>query len=155
MSMQAVGTYIKTLRERQGMTANELSVATGLNVTYIWRIESGDTEDPGLQRISKIVAAVKGRGDHIIKLLLHPQPSEAYIQELANEARLTSAERDAAASFLTTDQETRALLEAVHEKAADPALRNRIRGYVDSLNAGDVAPPSPAPRRTSRRQRGG
>ena len=152
--MQAVGAYIRTLRESQGMTTNELAFATGLNVTYIWRVESGNTKDPGLERISKIVEALKGRGDHIVSLLLCADPSDAYIAQLAKEAQLNDAERDAAASFLATDDETRALLEAVHEKAADPALRNRIRGYVDSLSAG-APEPSVTPRRTSRRRRDG
>lgn len=153
--MQAVGAYIKMLREQRGMTTNELAFATGLNVTYIWRVESGETEDPGLQRISKIVEAIKGRGDHIVALFLHPNPSDEYIQALAREAQLSDEERAKVESFLVTDEETRALLEAVHEKAADPALRGRIRGYIDALG-GDTsaAEPSVKPRRTSRRKRG-
>lgn len=152
--MQAVGAYIKMLREQRGMTTNELAFATGLNVTYIWRVESGETEDPGLQRISKIVEAIKGRGDHIVALFLHPNPSNEYIQALAREAQLSDEERAKVESFLVTDEETRALLEAVHEKAADPALRGRIRGYIDALNGGGDSPPSSKPRRTSRRKRG-
>lgn len=152
--MQAVGSYIQILRKHQGMTANDLAFATGLNVTYIWRIESGETEDPGLQRISKIVEAVKGRGDHIVKLLLHPAPSDAYVQELAREAQLSDDQRARAASLMTTDDDVRTLLEAVYAKAADPALRNRIRGYVDSLSSGDAIPPSPKLRQSGRRRRG-
>lgn len=154
MSMQAVGAYIKTLRMQQGMTANDVAFACGLNVTYIWRIESGETDDPGLQRISKIIEVVKGRGDHIMQLLLHPQPSDEYIQALAREAHLTEDQRAAVESLLTNDEETRKLLELVNEKAADPALRNRIRGYIDSLTSGGEPPPSPVRRRTSRRPPG-
>ncbi len=150
--MQAVGAYIRELRTRQGMTVNEIVLATGLNQTYIWRIESGETDDPGLERISKIVEAVRGRGDHIVKLFLHPQPSDAYIQELAREALLTEEQRDQVQSYLGTDEETRLLLEAVYEKAADPVLRGRIRGYVDSLSGGAALPPSPSRRRTSRQR---
>lgn len=151
--MQAVGTYVRYLREGQQMTAHDLGVATGTNATYIWRIESGDMENPGLERISKIIEVLKGSGDHVMRLFLHPQPTDAYIRELAREARLTEEQRAAAESFLGSDEETRALLEAVHEKAADPALRNRIRGYVDSLSAGDATAPAPKPLRTSRRRR--
>lgn len=151
--MQAVGSYIRALRVGQDMTANQLAVATGLNPTYVWRVESGDTGDPGLERMSKIIEVLKGRGDHLVKLYLHPQPTDEYIQELAREALLTEAERAKAESFMGSDEETRALLEAVHEKAADPALRNRIRGYVDSLNAGGAPQPSAKPPQTSRRPR--
>lgn len=151
--MQAVGSYLHYLRVGQKMTAHELGVATGTNATYIWRIESGDTEDPGLERISKIVEALKGSGDHVMRLFLHPQPSDEYIQELARSALLTEAERAKAESFFGSDEETRNLLEAVHEKAADPALRNRIRGYVDSLNAGGASAPAEKPQRASRQRR--
>jgi transcriptional regulator with XRE-family HTH domain len=151
--MQSVGTYVRALREGRGMTANDLAFATGLNVTYIWRIESGETEDPGLERMSKIIEALKGKGDHLVALYLHPSPTDEYIQELARIALLTDEERTKAESFLGNDADTRALLEAVHEKAANPALRNRIRGYVDSLNAADVTPPVEKPKRASRRPR--
>jgi len=155
MSMQSVGTYIRLLRESQQMTANDVAFATGLNVTYIWRVESGDTKDPGMHRISKIIDALKGSGDHVMKLFLDPQPTDAYIAQLAREALLSEEERAKAKSFLVTDEETRLLIESVQEKATDPLLRNRIRGYVDSLTSADVPQPSAKPRRTSRRRPAG
>ncbi len=150
--MQAVGAYIKTLRKQQKMSVNAVVLATGLNQTYIWRVESGTANDAGLDRIAKIVDAVKGRGDHIIKLFLHPNPSDAYIEELAREALMTDKERASVTSLLSSDRETLTLLEAVHEKAADPVLRGRIRGYVDSLSSAVEPQPSAKPRRTSRRR---
>lgn len=151
--MQAVGIYVRELREAHGLTQLEVASAVGTNTTYIWRVESGTLENPGIDLMMRIVEAVHGRGDHLMKLILAERPTEALARALAAEARLSPAETEQVAKFLTSDVEVRKLLESVYEAAHNPVLRGRLRGYLDSLMSGDA--PGQTPPVTSRRKRRG
>jgi transcriptional regulator with XRE-family HTH domain len=156
MNMQAVGTYIKTLRESQGMTALEVGNAAGTNPTYIWRVESASLKSPGMDLLFKIVAAVKGRGDHIMRLMIEENPTDDLARALAQEAQLTPEEESLAGQFFVSDEETRNLLESVLEVSShDRALQAEIRGYLNGIKARAAGQPSEPPRRTSRRRRSG
>jgi transcriptional regulator with XRE-family HTH domain len=75
--MQAVGSYLQTLRECRVMGVGEVvsaiaSIAPGLdtNATYIWRVERGKIESPGARLLFAFTAAVGGSFEHIGELLL-------------------------------------------------------------------------------------
>lgn len=152
--MQAVGIYLKTLREAQDLTAQDVADVAGTNQTYIWRVEAGQLKSPGVELLSKIINAVRGRGDHVIQLLIAENPSEDFARSLAKQAQLTPDQIGQAELFLTTDEDTRALLESILEVSVNKELRARIIGYVNGLKSQPgVAAPAEAPRRTSRRRR--
>jgi transcriptional regulator with XRE-family HTH domain len=93
MNMQAVGTYIKTLRLAHELTAHEVGITAGTNATYVWRVENNQLKSPGMDLIMRIVAAVRGRGNDILELMVAENPTDDYARALAKQAQLTVPKR--------------------------------------------------------------
>ena len=151
--MQAVGIYIRTLRIDQGLTAMDVASAVGSNPNYIWRIETNQMKNPGLDLVFKIVAVLKGSGDHIMELMIAKEPTAEYAQSLAKQAQLTPDQIEQAGLFFSTDEDTRVLLESILASSHDKALIAMLSGYLSGLRARAGVPPSASPPQTSRRPR--
>ena len=75
--MQAVGMYLRLLRERRNLSV--MDIVSGMkalvpeldtNPTYIWRIEHGKIESPGARLLVAFTRVVGGNLDDIADLLL-------------------------------------------------------------------------------------
>lgn len=55
----AVGHAIRDTRERQGLSARQLSLSAGLSESYVSKIESGEMSQPSFRAVSKIFTALK------------------------------------------------------------------------------------------------
>lgn len=154
MNMKIIGVYIKELRTYHGMTQLQLANAVGTTPTQIGRYENGDSPNAPVDIMLRVVKAVKGRADDLMRLTLEENPTVDLARLLAQQA-LTAAEEAQVEQFLDSDEETRALLEAVYEMSThDKALRGEIRGYLAGLKGRGAAAPAEPPHETSRRRRG-
>lgn len=58
MKQGSSATRIKQLRENAGLSLNKLSALSGVSTDYIWRIESGQTTNVGIEKLKAIAAAL-------------------------------------------------------------------------------------------------
>lgn len=152
--MKAIGVYIKELRTFHGMTQLQLATAVGTTPTQIGRYENGTSPNAPIDLLFRVVKGVKGRADDLMRLTLEENPTVDLARMLARQAQLTPEEEAQTGLFFESDEETRALLEAVYEASThDKALRGEIRGFLAGLNARRAGVPSEAPPETSRRRR--
>ena len=82
MGTQAVGAYIKTLREARGLSQVQVAALIDSNETQIRRIERGRHDALGTT-LAKTVKAVQGNMQHIQTLLLQEDDSPWLGEELA------------------------------------------------------------------------
>jgi transcriptional regulator with XRE-family HTH domain len=68
--MEAVGAYLKEIRERRKQSAVAIADAIGTSQTHIWRIEQGKTQSIGADLLLAFVKAVGGNIDDVSLLLL-------------------------------------------------------------------------------------
>lgn len=61
-----VATYIRSLMEEQGITSAQLSERSGVPVTTINRLISGQTENPTIQNCADLVTALNGSLDEMM-----------------------------------------------------------------------------------------
>lgn len=61
-----VATYIRSLMEERGVSAVKLSEASGVPVTTINRLISGQTENPTIQNCADLVTALNGSLDEMM-----------------------------------------------------------------------------------------
>lgn len=73
---QAIGRRVKQLREARGVSVAELARRMGVAHRSLWKLEQGQTEDPG---ISKVLAAAQALDVPLAALL----DEEAFKQALA------------------------------------------------------------------------
>ena len=85
---------LKELKKSKGMTTQQISDATKIPVSTLKRIFAGDTDDPYISTIHKIVIALGGSLDHVLSdtnAILAPQS----IVEAKENANAAEAEKDA------------------------------------------------------------
>ncbi len=62
----SIGERIRKVRTEQGLTAKELSEASGVPEKNIYRIETGEVEDPRLSSVAPLIRALNCSADEII-----------------------------------------------------------------------------------------
>ena len=55
---QRLGEQIRVLRERRGLTREQLAAKTGLSAVYIKKLEAGDRQSPSLPALARIARAL-------------------------------------------------------------------------------------------------
>ena len=130
MELGALGAYVRALRERHGLSQEQLAAQTDVTTNTIWRVEAG-RQEPRTSLLSALLAVLHGRARDVQELLKHGATTER-AQELADEA-ITEAAILAAAD---TDPKRRALLRRIAELSEDPELTRRIEDYLSGLEAG-------------------
>lgn len=84
---------LKELKKTKGMTTKQIADATGIPESTLKHIFAGETEDPYVSTIHKIVTALGGSLDHVLadtNVKLIPQS----IAEVKDAADAVEAERD-------------------------------------------------------------
>ena len=131
---------LKELKKSKGMTITQIAEATKIPESTIKRIFSGDTTDPYVTTIHRIVIALGGSLDNILadtNAVLAPES----LVEVKENADVVEAERDLVLAELemlkakTAAQETEILLlkERLQHKEEIIALHN----YYNKLKSGD------------------
>lgn len=114
---------LKELKKAKGMTAKQIADATKIPESTIKRIFAGDTVDPYVSTIHRIVTVLGGSLDHILADTNAVLSTESII-EVKETAEVAEAERDLVLAELemlrakTTAQEAEILLlkERLHHK---------------------------------------
>ena len=106
---------LKELKKAKGMTTKQIADATKIPESTIKRIFAGETEDPYVSTIHRIVTVLGGSLDHILadtNAVLAPEK----VAEVRENAEMIGAERDLVLAELemlrakTSAQETEILL---------------------------------------------
>jgi transcriptional regulator with XRE-family HTH domain len=154
MNMIAIGTYMATLRDLRGLTQQEVATAVGTTATTVSRYETGRQKRPDMQIIMKIIAAIKGSGNHLTRLVLDENATPDMAIALAWEAQLSTEDRAIVEPFATSDEDTLRLLQVVYDIGLhDKAMLREVMGYINGIKARDGQPPSDTPPTASRRQK--
>ena len=88
---------LKELKKTKGMTTKQIADATKIPESTIKRIFSGDTEDPYVTTIHRIVTVLGGSLDHVLadtNAVLAPET----LVEVKETIEITEAERDSIAA---------------------------------------------------------
>lgn len=131
---------LKELKKTKGMTCRQIADATKIPESTIKRIFAGDTDDPYVSTIHRIVIALGGSLDNILADTNAVLATEN-LQELKGNAEVVEAERDLVLAELemlrakTAAQETEILLlkERLQHKDEIIALHN----YYNKLKTND------------------
>jgi len=59
MAQPALGFLLQKLREGKGMSFRDLTLLSGIDHAYIYRLETGDKESPSEDVLSKLIRALK------------------------------------------------------------------------------------------------
>ena len=131
---------LKELKKAKGMTSKQIADATKIPESTIKRIFSGDTEDPYVSTIHRIVTVLGGSLDHILadtNAVLAPQ-NIIEVKENADvieaERNLISVENDmlkAKNAALTTEIEL--LKKELAHKEELLALHNYYKTHIEQL----------------------
>ena len=118
---------LKELKKSKGMTTKQIADATKIPESTLKRIFAGDTEDPYVSTIHRIVTVLGGSLDHILadtNAVLAPEK----VAEVKENAEMIGAERDLVIAELemlrakTSAQETEILLLKEQLKHKDEIL---------------------------------
>ena len=131
---------LKELKKTKGMTTKQIADATKIPESTIKRIFAGDTDDPYVSTIHRIVIALGGSLDHILADTNAVLSTERLV-EVKETAEVVEAERDLVLAELemlrakTAAQETEILLlkEKIQHKDEIIALHN----YYNKLKQND------------------
>ena len=132
--MEAVGTYLRTLREAHRLSRAAVASQIGTHESQLVRIEAGEQDSRGSLLLA-FVAIVQGRANDIQRLILDQQATAEDGRRLAGEV-LTQSERDSILSIADSDPKRAALLRRIAQLSDDPELRARIAGYLDAIEQG-------------------
>lgn len=132
--MQAVGIYLRTLREAHQLSRAAVAAQIGTHESQLVRIEAGEQDSRGSLLLA-FVAAVKGRAEDIQKLLLDKDVTVEDGRRLASGV-LAHDERDSILSLADTDEKRFRLLRRIAQLTENPELRAQIEGYLDGLESG-------------------
>ncbi len=80
MSMQAVGAYLKRLREGKGLSRDQVAHQIGTNNVQVFRIETGAIDTRG-SLLLRFVHVVEGNPDEVLRLLLELGDKDENISE--------------------------------------------------------------------------
>ena len=78
-----LGERIRRLRERRGLTVQELAVRAQTSYQNIWRIERGDQRDPSIALTRSIARALGVGVDYLIEMFGESPDSERMAAALA------------------------------------------------------------------------
>ena len=114
---------LKELKKAKGMTSKQIADATKIPESTIKRIFAGDTDDPYVSTIHRIVTVLGGSLDHILADTNAVLATESFVEVKAT-AVVAEAERDLVLTELemlrakTTAQEAEIMLlkEKLHHK---------------------------------------
>ena len=118
---------LKELKKAKGMTCKQIADATKIPESTIKRIFAGDTEDPYISTIHRIVAVLGGSLDHILADTNAVLATESLV-EVKQTAEVVEAERKLVLAELemlrakTSAQETEILLLKEQLKHKDEIL---------------------------------
>jgi DNA-binding XRE family transcriptional regulator len=131
MSMTGVGAYIRTLREKQGITRAWLAEQVDTSDTSLYRIENGQ-QQPGLELMLGIIQHVRGSVGDIRHLLRDENAREDEGRQLA-EIRLSESQLALIDNHI--DEIGQNAAQALADRLMnDPAFRQSIvRAAADSL----------------------
>lgn len=59
MAQPALGLLLQKLREARGLSFRDLTLLSGIDHAYIYRLEAGDKESPSDEVLSKLIRALK------------------------------------------------------------------------------------------------
>mgnify|MGYP000169654862 CR=1 FL=1 len=106
MGAPAVAAYLGMLAEIQRISAADLARAAGVQSKYLWRMERGEIEQPGMQTILRMVQHVRGSLDDVQTLLMgDSEPPAGRVVALAWAVRQGWMTREHADLFRTASQE--------------------------------------------------
>lgn len=129
--MEAVGAYIRALRQEQELTQVRLAELVGVSNNTIWRIEAGQQEPKGNQ-LAAILTIIKGRIDHVYELLSNALATKADGEAKAKQHLTT----ESVLALADTDEKRIRLLKRIMVLSDDPKLHQRIEDYLDGLESG-------------------
>lgn len=129
--MEAVGAYIRALRQERELSQVRLAELVGVSNNTIWRIEAGQQEPKGNQ-LAAILTIVKGRIDHVYELLSNALATKADGEAKAKQHLTT----ESVLALADSDPKRIALLKRIMVLSDDPKLRQRIDDYLDGLESG-------------------
>ena len=131
---------LKELKKSKGMTTKQIADATMIPESTLKRIFGGETDDPYVSTIHRIVTVLGGSLDHILadtNVVLSPQT----IVEVKESAEVVEAQRDliavendmlkAKVAALTTENEL--LKKELSHKEELLAVHNFYRTYLEQI----------------------
>ena len=131
--MTGMGTYIRTLREGQGITRAWVAERVGTSDTSVYRIEKGD-QAPATVLLIGIVNAIRGSFEDVEELLRNDGAKAEKGKSLA-ESRLTLTQQ----ARITAVQDEIGVDNAAEAATLiqnDPALRKAILRLADAMRGG-------------------
>lgn len=102
MAASPFGFLLKTIREETRLSLRELSELSGVDHTYIYRLETGDKESPSEEVISKLLKVLKPderRAEMLRYLAQHPEADLQLVEYAAKERTVTFELFSAAAAI--------------------------------------------------------
>lgn len=129
--MSGVGAYIRTLREKQGITRSWVAEQVRTSETSLYRIEMGK-QAPATALLIGIVKAIKGSFDDV-EVLLQGNGSKSEVGEGLADTRLTQYAEEQAGSFRRRVGKDRADVIA-RRLASDPDFVSAIRRLASELD---------------------
>lgn len=76
VGLEAVGAYLRYLREAVGLSIAEISTTIGIDPSQIWRIERGKS-DPKSSTLFKLISLVGGDVHDVALLISNPNVTSA------------------------------------------------------------------------------
>lgn len=123
--MVAVGAYLQERRKAAGLTQDEVARRLGVVARTVSDWEAG-RYSPGFDLMVRLVGVIGGKIDDVVRYFLKDEPGKA-------DQVLTQSERDSILAIANTDPKRAAILRRVAQMTDDPALRERLAGYLDGL----------------------
>ena len=129
MGMEAVGAYLREIREKKGKSAVAIAEAIGTSQTHIWRIEQGKTQSIKAEMLFSFVQAVGANVGDVEKLLLDSSATPSDGKSLANR-RLHDAVRETTVpySVMVSDDDVLVAIDYVLKLRHD---RTRMEKLLD------------------------
>lgn len=129
--MEAVGVYLRTLREAHQLSRAAVAAQIGTHESQLVRIEAGGQDTRGSLLLA-FISVVKGRADDVQQLILDKFATAEDGRQLAEQV-LTQEERESILAIANTDPKRAAVLRRVAQMTTNAELRARIEGYLDGL----------------------
>jgi transcriptional regulator with XRE-family HTH domain len=125
MSVRAVGGYIQGLIDSHGdLTAAAVAERAGVKSNYIWRLKTGDIQEPSAKIIGLLVRAARGSVERAMELLLRDGATEEDGHAAATTPMFQLSDRHQAVLSQMTEEELDALVAFVaRTRRAPPTNR--------------------------------
>jgi HTH-type transcriptional regulator, competence development regulator len=102
VSAPALGSVLRALREKRGLSLRELGQLSEVDHAYIHRLETGAKESPSEEVLGKLARALKAekREGQILRYLAdHPETDAGLVMHVVDDQSVTYAEFTGAASM--------------------------------------------------------